>query len=75
MKTLVKMLLALCATALCLTSDSATSVTQVQISRFKVQKIELHSSSSSSVCVATTPMPKSSVSPNWAPTACVPPKR
>lgn len=34
MKTLVKMLLALCATALCLTSDSATSVTQVQISRF-----------------------------------------
>ena len=75
MKTLVKTLIALCATALCLTSDSVTSVTQVQGSRFKVQQIELHSSSSSSVCAATTPMPKSSACPNWVPTVYVPPKR
>ena len=75
MKTLVKTLIALCATALCLTSDSASSVTQVQSSGFKVQKSELISSAASSACAAPIPTPKSSASPNWLPTAYIPPKQ
>ena len=68
MKTLVKTLIALCVTALCLTSDSASSST---VPASPVENL----SSNSSVCAATIPTPKSSASPNWLPTACIPPKQ
>ena len=67
MKTILKTLSALCATALCLTSDSATSSSPVC-------PVENLSSASTGYAV-TIPMLRFSVSPSWVLTACVPPKR
>ena len=67
MKSILKTLPALCATALCLTSDSATSSSPVS-------PVENLSSASTGYAV-TIPMLRSSVSPSWVLTACVPPKR
>ena len=55
MKQVVKMLSAILLIAICLTSDTASSASQFQVSRFKIQESEQSSSMNSFVCVATGP--------------------
>lgn len=52
MKRLVKTLSAILLIAMCLTSDTAQSASQFQVSRFKVQESEQSSSINSFACVA-----------------------
>ena len=53
MKRLVKTLSAILLIAMCLTSDTAQSASQFQVSRFKVQESEQCSSMNSFACVAS----------------------
>ena len=53
MKQVVKMLAAMLLIAICLTSDTASSASQFQVSRFKVQESEPRSSMNSAACVGT----------------------
>lgn len=59
MKQFVKTLTAMLLIALCLTSDTALSASQVQSSKFQVPRSELRSSTSFASCVNNGQMPKS----------------
>ena len=67
MKQFVKTLAAMLLIALCLTSDTASSATQVQSSKIQVPRSEPLLSASSVGSAATGPRPPSWACPNWTP--------
>ena len=67
MKQIVKALLVMLSIAMCLTSDTALSASQVQGSRFKVPRSEPLLSASSVGFVGTTPIPRYWECRNWIP--------
>ena len=73
MKQVVKMLAAMSLIAICLTSDTASSASQFQVSRFKVQESEPRSSMNSVAFVGTTPKLPSWETASWTPRQSMPP--
>ena len=67
MKQVVKMLAAMSLIAICLTSDTVSSASQFQVSRFKVQECEPHSLMNSVAFVGTTPKLQSWETASWTP--------